>query len=207
MKEIEAAKHADHAQGIVDFDRALFGHVKFALSNLARALVMGVTGSHFVRAPDAIDPKTRRYYQQLTRMSASFAFVSDVSMLVLGGALKRREKLSARLGDVLCVAWLLCRIVYPLGRMFEAPSDEIGARAARILLEPSSVDNMVRDRLTAGVYLPADENDPVGALEAALPAAIAAEHVENRIRQAVRDGRIRAQAHAEQVCAMRSPPA
>ncbi len=250
LKEIEAAKHADHAQGLADFDRALFGHLKFALSNLARALVMGVTGSHFVRAPDAIDPKTRRYYQQLTRMSASFAFVSDVSMLVLGGALKRREKLSARLGDVLSamylcsaalkryegqgrhatdapllhwalwdtlyraqialdgaianypnrgVAWLLRRIVYPVGRMFEAPSDEIGARAARILLEPSSGDNMARDRLTAGVYLPADENDPVGALEAALPAAIAAEHVENRIRHAVRDGRIKAQAHAQQV--------
>ena len=62
---------------------------------------MGLTGSHFVRTPQAIDPRTKRYYQQLTRMSASFAFLSDVSMLVMGGGLKRREKLSARLGDVL----------------------------------------------------------------------------------------------------------
>jgi acyl-CoA dehydrogenase len=48
-----------------------------------------------------VAPETRRYYQQLTRFSAAFAFISDISMLVLGGSVKRREKLSARLGDIL----------------------------------------------------------------------------------------------------------
>ena len=101
LKEIEATREPDPEKASQLFDAALFGHMRFAISNLARSLVMGLTGSHFVRTPEAIDPRTRRYYQQLTRMSASFAFLSDVSMLVMGGGLKRREKLSARLGDVL----------------------------------------------------------------------------------------------------------
>ena len=101
LKEIEATREPDPARASALFDAALFGHIRFAISNFARALVMGLTGSHLVRAPQAIDPRTRRYYQQLTRMSASFAFLADVSMLVMGGGLKRREKLSARLGDIL----------------------------------------------------------------------------------------------------------
>lgn len=247
LKEMQAAKNPDARQGLLDFDHALSEHVKFALSNFARALVMGLTGSHFVRTPEAIDPRTRRYYQQLTRMSASFAFVSDVSMLVLGGGLKRREKLSARLGDVLSamylcsaalkryegqgrhvtdapllhwaiwdtlyqaqialdgamanypnrlVAWGLRRVVYPLGRMFYAPSDDLGARAARILIAPSTDENRARERLTAGMYLPKSEKEPLGALEAALTAAIAAEAVEHKLRAAQKEKRISGPDHA-----------
>ena len=67
---------------------------------------MGLTGSHFVRVPSNVAPETRRYYQQLTRFSAALAFLADVSMGTLGGALKRKEKLSARLGDVLSLLYL-----------------------------------------------------------------------------------------------------
>jgi len=73
---------------------------------MARALVMGLTGSHFVRVPADVAPETRRYYQQLTRFSSALAFVADVSLGVLGGALKRKEKLSARLGDILSLLYL-----------------------------------------------------------------------------------------------------
>ena len=62
----------------------------------ARTLVTGLTGWHFVRVPDGVAPETRRYYQQLTRFSSALAFCADVSMGTLGGALKRKEKLSAR---------------------------------------------------------------------------------------------------------------
>jgi acyl-CoA dehydrogenase len=106
LKEIEATREADRAKASAAFDQALFGHVRFTLANLARALVMGFTGSHFVRVPLNIAPETRRYYQQLTRFSAALAFLSDVSMGSLGGALKRKEKLSARLGDVLSLMYL-----------------------------------------------------------------------------------------------------
>jgi acyl-CoA dehydrogenase len=73
---------------------------------MARALVMGFTGSHFVDVSADVAPETRRYYQQLTRFSAALAFLADVSMGSLGGALKRKEKLSARLGDVLSLLYL-----------------------------------------------------------------------------------------------------
>src|SRR5437667_10057291 len=73
---------------------------------MARTLVTGLTGSHFVDVPANVAPETRRYYQQLTRFSAALAFLADVSMGTLGGTLKRKEKLSARLGDILSLLYL-----------------------------------------------------------------------------------------------------
>jgi acyl-CoA dehydrogenase len=106
LKEIAAASEPDRGRAAAAFDRALFGHLAFTLSNLARTLVMGLTGSHFVRVPHDVAPETRRYYQQLTRFSAALAFLADLSMGSMGGALKRKEKLSARLGDILSMLYL-----------------------------------------------------------------------------------------------------
>jgi acyl-CoA dehydrogenase len=106
LKEIAAANAADAEQASIAFDHALFGHLRFVLSNLARTVVMGLCGSHCAGVPADVAPETRRYYQQLTRFSAALAFLADVSMGVLGGALKRKEKLSARLGDVLSMLYL-----------------------------------------------------------------------------------------------------
>jgi acyl-CoA dehydrogenase len=106
LKEIEATREPDRAKAVRDFDAALFGHMRFALSNGVRALVMGLFTSAWVPVPE-VAPETRRYYQKVTRFSSAFAFLSDVSMLVLGGGLKRREKLSARLGDVLSCLYLV----------------------------------------------------------------------------------------------------
>ncbi len=106
LREINATRETDAATALRAFDDALFGHVRFTISNLARTLVMGMTGSHFVRVPQTVAPATRRYYQQLTRFSAALAFLADVSMGTLGGALKRKEKLSARLGDILSLLYL-----------------------------------------------------------------------------------------------------
>jgi len=106
LKEMAATREEDPAKASVAFDEALWGHVGFVLSNAARTLVTGLTGSHFVRVPEGVAPETRRYYQQLTRFSSALAFFADVSMGTLGGALKRKEKLSARLGDVLSALYL-----------------------------------------------------------------------------------------------------
>ncbi len=106
LKEIAATAEPDRARAVVAFDGALFGHVRFAAANFARTLVMGLTGSHFVAVPAGVAPATRRYYQQLTRFSAALALLADVSMGTLGGALKRKEKLSARLGDILSMLYL-----------------------------------------------------------------------------------------------------
>jgi len=102
LKEMDAAR----AGQLDTFDEAFWGHIGYTVGNAARALVMGLTGSHFVSVPSNIAPETRRYYQQLTRFSAAFAFIADLSMGSLGGALKRKEKLSARLGDILSLMYL-----------------------------------------------------------------------------------------------------
>jgi len=106
LREIAAADDPDARTASIAFDRALFGHIRFVVSNMARALVMGLCGSHCVSVPSDVASETRRYYQQLTRFSAALAFLADVSMGVLGGALKRKEKLSARLGDILSMLYL-----------------------------------------------------------------------------------------------------
>ncbi|HRD33680.1 MAG TPA: acyl-CoA dehydrogenase [Rhodocyclaceae bacterium] len=102
LAEMQAARSDD----LDAFDQAWWGHVAYTVSNAARALVMGLSGSHFVAVPADVAPETRRYYQQLTRFSAAFAFIADVSMGTMGGALKRKEKLSARLGDILSLMYL-----------------------------------------------------------------------------------------------------
>jgi len=106
LKEMQAAHEPDATKGLVDFDQALFGHIAFTIRHAFGAFFTGITGSHFVSTPSNVAPETKRYYQQLTRFSAGFAFLSDISMLVLGGELKRREKLSARLGDILSMMYL-----------------------------------------------------------------------------------------------------
>jgi acyl-CoA dehydrogenase len=106
LKEIAATQEADQAKALVDFDAAFFGHVAFVVSNFARTLWLGITGARMVRVPG--DPHTRRYFQRLTRLSSAFALIADVSMFVLGGSLKRRELLSARLGDILSQLYLAC---------------------------------------------------------------------------------------------------
>ncbi len=107
LPEMRAAQNPDARQGLVDFDRALFGHIGFTMKNGWRAFRQGLTGSHFVTVNTDVAPEMHRYYQQLTRFSAAFAFLSDVSLLVLGGSVKRREKLSARLGDILAQMYLI----------------------------------------------------------------------------------------------------
>jgi acyl-CoA dehydrogenase len=107
LKEMNAARDGD----LKGFDTALFGHIRHVLANKARAWVTAVTGSRFVAVPHAASAHTSRYYQHLSRISAALAFVSDVSMLVLGGALKRKEKISARLGDVLSMLYLASTVL------------------------------------------------------------------------------------------------
>ena len=203
---------------------------------MARSFIMGLCGSHCVSVPRDVAPETRRYYQQLTRFSAALAFLSDISMGSLGGALKRKEKLSARLGDILSllylcsatlkryelegrqsadaplmhwaiwdamfkaqnaiegvlanfpnrmIAALLRTLVFPLGRPYVVPSDSLGQSVARLLIESSAS----RDRLTAGMHISTSEDNPVGAIELAMAAAIAAEPIEEKIRDAVKDAR------------------
>jgi acyl-CoA dehydrogenase len=109
LKEMEAARNEDRRKGVDDFDRALFAHIGFAISNAVRSLVMALTFARFESAPGAGPEK--RYYQHIERFSASFAFATDVAMLSLGGYLKKKESLSARLGDVLSYMYLASMVL------------------------------------------------------------------------------------------------
>ena len=82
-----------------DFDDAFWGHVGFGLANLAKTLIFAFTDARFTRTPKSI---VSRYYQLVHRYSANLAFLADFSMVAIGGELKRKEMISARLADVLC---------------------------------------------------------------------------------------------------------
>lgn len=86
------------------FDKLLFRHIGHVGSNQMRSLWLGLTNG--ATSPSPTRDATRRYYQQINRLSANLALMSDVSMAVLGGSLKRRERISARLGDVLSQLYL-----------------------------------------------------------------------------------------------------
>jgi acyl-CoA dehydrogenase len=104
LKEMNAARNPDRKQGVDEFDSALFGHIGFTISNAVRSFIMALTHARFTRVPEVGD--TKRYYQHIVRFSASFALAVDVAMLTLGGYLKKKENLSARLGDVLSAMYL-----------------------------------------------------------------------------------------------------
>jgi acyl-CoA dehydrogenase len=245
LKEMKASADPDITAGLAEFDRLLCEHAGFTLANAARALFYGITGGRFAKAPPGT---ARRYFQAATRMCAGFALAADLALITMGGELKRREKISGRLADILghlylisallkqfddrdcyidelplvqwgCeesllkiqesftgllhnlpfrpAAWLLRLLIFPLGRTFAGPDDSLGHQVAQIILAPSAM----RDRLTAGLFLPEELNEPLGRLEDALAKVIAAEPIEQKLGKAVKEGRIRKGKDAELLAA------
>ncbi len=227
--EMRAAADPDAERGLRNFDRALFGHIGFTLGNALRSLLFGLTDARLAVAP--MHGMPRRYLQQASRMSAAFALAADFAMLVMGGTLKRRERLSARFADVLSHLYLLsatikrfheqgqapedaallhwaCRdslyamqqgldgilrnfpnrivavllrtLIFPLGRRYRKPDDRLDHAVAGLLLTPGAA----RDRLSAGIYLPDTDNEPLARLENALHKVLAAEPIEQKLRHA-----------------------
>lgn len=104
LKELLAANNSDADESLQQFDQAIFGHIGFAISNLFRSLWFSLTGARFTKAP--FTDETAGYYRSMQRYSSNMAFLSDITMAVLGGELKRRERISARLGDILSYLYL-----------------------------------------------------------------------------------------------------
>lgn len=109
LQEMAAASDPDTVKGAEDFDRLLAKHVRFAVGNSAKSFLNAFTRSRFNCAP--VSGETAGHYRQLGRMSRALAVAADVSMLTLGGALKRHEMLSARLGDVLSHLYLASAVL------------------------------------------------------------------------------------------------
>lgn len=107
FREMEAARNPDRRKALEEFDSAMFGHISFVLANTVRATVHSLTGGRLISAPAKTDPALASYYRQANRLSVVLALISDVSMGVLGGALKRKESITGRLGDILSQLYIL----------------------------------------------------------------------------------------------------
>ncbi|MFN3357344.1 MAG: acyl-CoA dehydrogenase domain-containing protein, partial [Pseudomonas sp.] len=104
LKEMALAGREDRDQALKEFDGLLMQHIGFAVSNAASTLVLNLGIGHFEKAPG--NRLSQGYFRALNRQAAAFALLADLSMMLLGGELKRRERLSARLGDVLSHMYL-----------------------------------------------------------------------------------------------------
>lgn len=118
--ELEAAKLEDEKAALKGFDKAVIKHIAFGISNVVRSLLLGLTGSRLVRAPKS---SMHKYYQHATRFSSAFALLVDVSMLTMGSNLKRKESISARLGDILSYLYLLSAVLKQYHVQGEPPED------------------------------------------------------------------------------------
>ncbi len=109
FQEMDAINSEDPEESIKKFDRALFGHIRYFISNTYRAFYHALTSSFFVFV--GATGKVRRYYQHTTRLSAAFALLADVSIMMFGSSLKRKEKISGRLADILSQLYLLTAVM------------------------------------------------------------------------------------------------
>lgn len=236
LQEIHAAWDSDKKRGLETFDQALLGHLAFTARNAWRSFFWGIAWRFSKETPVQVTVDTANYYRLLARFSAAFALAADIALIRLGGSLKRRERLSARLGDILSMLYLcsatlkryeddgrpaddlpllhwslqdalhrmqqafdeflmnfpgnilfrgwLRWMVFPLGKPFDPPSDELSHQLARMLLTPCEG----RDRLTAGIYLPTADHEPLAQLEQALACAITCEPIEVKLHKAVKGG-------------------
>jgi len=116
LKEMHATTELNHRKALCDFDQAFFAHVRFFMSNKIRCLTSALTGGHFTRMPEKAAPELHRYYRAVNHLSCAFALLTDLSMFVLGGSLKRRESISGRLGDILSQMYLISSVL----KRFEA---------------------------------------------------------------------------------------
>jgi len=174
LKEMEAASIENDGERLEKFDKLLFSHIGYTTSNAIRSFFMGLGLWRLERAPH--DKFTKKFYAKITRYSAAFGLAADVSMLTLGGSLKRKEKTSARLGDVLShlymasavlkryrdqgsnsadqsiVAWTLHEHFYKIEQAFKMltynfPSKVVGFILRRLVLPLGTHELPAGDRL------------------------------------------------------------
>lgn len=108
LQEIELFSAQDEASQ-KKLDDILMSHIGYVVSNFVRNLLIGFTAGKLLFSP--VRGPVAKLYRQLTRMSAALALLSDSSMMLLGGALKRKERISARLGDILSELYIASAVL------------------------------------------------------------------------------------------------
>lgn len=91
------------------FDNVIYRHAGYLLSNTVRSFWLSLTNGRLSNSPK--NDATKKYYQWLNRFSANLAFLSDVAMITLAADLKRKESISARLGDILSNTYLMSTVL------------------------------------------------------------------------------------------------
>jgi acyl-CoA dehydrogenase len=86
--------YAIHHQDEKAFHEVFWKHVHYSIYVLCRAWISSWTGGLFLKAPQSKFKK-----RQFLRLCFAFSWLADFSLVTLGGKLKRKERLSARLAD------------------------------------------------------------------------------------------------------------
>jgi acyl-CoA dehydrogenase len=234
LKEIEALMEGDTKK----FDNAFWSHIGHVVRNGFRAFGLSLTRGRLASSP--VSGPAAPYYRKMAWASASFAFFADLAMGSLGGALKRKEKITGRFADILSwmylgtavltrfekegrkpeqepflhwsmqyafaqmqeafeglfenlkvpgLTWLMRLVIAPWSRVNtigSMPSDDLGGAIARGIQEKDGD----REWLTEELYVPESTDQPLGQLEHAFRLNRDAYHVGQKIKDAVRDGRL-----------------
>ncbi len=99
LKDMVDLIHSDDANADTEFNKVLSKTIKFSVKNAFRSMANSYLP--FLRSADSSLPEVCAYEKRLNALSAKLAPLADLSLLVLGGDLKKAELLSARLGDVI----------------------------------------------------------------------------------------------------------
>lgn len=112
-KQINALRY----NNVESFDKAFFAHVGLGYTSLCKSLFYYITrGSTICQKGEFT-----RYKQKVTWVSSEFTLLTNIALAVVGPALKKRENISARFGDILSNLYLITATL----REFENnPKDE-----------------------------------------------------------------------------------
>ncbi|NUF29779.1 acyl-CoA dehydrogenase [Acinetobacter oleivorans] len=121
FEELQLLQSEDKANAVKKFDDLLFKHLAYTFNRGAKSFAYGWTGGSN-DAPQSVDQFTASYYKTINRFSANFALVSDMSLGLLAGDLKRKEMLSGRLADIHAHLFISTAILkfYEAGQKTEA---------------------------------------------------------------------------------------
>jgi acyl-CoA dehydrogenase len=104
--EVKAGQDTDAKRGLAAFEKAFLGHVAFSVSNVITSFAHNITGGVFVTVPEQTYG-TADWYRHLGRQARNFALVADLTVAVLGGGLKTKQKITGRLADALSELYLI----------------------------------------------------------------------------------------------------
>ena len=91
------------------FENIVFKHLRYHCKALLRAVVLGLSYGYAARIPAGL--RHRKHYRRLACISATFAYLADLTVLTFGGDIKRREMLCGRFADALSAMYATAAVL------------------------------------------------------------------------------------------------